>query len=305
MNVTIRQLRAFVAAAESGSFSAAARRLHVTPSALSLLVKELERVLGARLFERSTRNTRLCVAGTDFFPLAKKVLDDLARAVESAHELQHKRRGTVRIACTPLYASVLLPALIARYRERYPGIEVYVLDSLNQQALARVATGEADFGIAPQRPTPSGLEQQSLFKDRIVLICRPDHVLAKRSGVSWTRALREPFVSLTPDFTARLRADLLKHSSELVLEPAHHVSFLTTALGMVESGLGVTAQPAHAVRLVGSFGLVARKLTGPVVYRELSLFRVRDQALSAAATSFRDFLFERLQPAAAQTRLGL
>jgi DNA-binding transcriptional LysR family regulator len=296
VNVSLRQLRAFVAVAETGSFTAAGRRMHLTPSALSLLVKELEAATGVRLFERSTRHTTLTPAGDEFLPMARKVLDDLEQALASVQELQQKKRGIVRIACTPLYAAVLLPQLIARYRERYPAIEVLMLDSLNQTALQRVASGEADFGIAPQRPTPPELQQQALYKDRVCLFCTPEHPLAAGRTATWAQVLREPFVSLTQDFTARLQADLSRHSPALQLQPAHAVSLVTTALGMVRAGYGVTAQPASALPLAETFGLVTRKLSAPVVWRQLSLFTRRANALSPAAQSFREFVVEALKP---------
>lgn len=289
-NVTLRQLRAFIAIADSGGFAAAARRLHLTPSALSLLVKELEAVMKVRLFDRTTRSTVLSLAGSEFYPLARKLLADLALALESTQDLEQKKRGAVRIACTPLYASTTLPELILRYRRQYPAISVYLLDSLNQRALARVSSGEADLGIAPQRPAPPELVQESLFRDRIWLICRPDHALAARERVTWAQVLQQPFVSLTRDFTTRLQTDLFKHSESLVLDPTHEVSLITTALGMVQWGHGITAQPGRSLPLIAPFGLVARPITTPVVHRHLSLFYQRARALSPAAASFRDFL---------------
>ncbi|VWX59299.1 DNA-binding transcriptional regulator, LysR family [Burkholderiales bacterium 8X] len=289
-HVTLRQLRAFVAVAETGSFAAAARRMHVTPSALSLLVKELERGMAVRVFDRSTRSTTLSTAGGEFYPLARKLLDDLTLALAATQDLAQKKRGTVRIACTPLYASTTLPALIQQYRRLYPAITVYVLDSLNQQALGRVLSGEADLGIAPQRSTPPELVQERLLRDRLWFICPPDHPMAARESVRWAQVLKQPFVSLTPDFTQRLQADLFKHSASLVLQPAHEVSFITTAFGMVQSGHGVTAQPAKSLQLIEPFGLVARPLVAPVIHRELGLFVKRGLTLSPAARSFRDFL---------------
>lgn len=289
--MTLRQLRAFVMVADTGGFAAASRRLHLTPSALSLLIKEMESLLSVRLFDRTTRATALSQAGREFYPLAKKVLDDLASAVESMQDLEQKKRGTVRVACTPLYASTLLPELILRYREEFPAVKIYVLDSLNQPAVARVASGEADLGIAPQRPAPPELVQASLFKDRMTFICKPDHPLAAKKRVTWAQVLREPLISLTQDFTARLQADLFMHSRKLVLNPAHTVSFITTALGMVQWGHGITVQPASAVRLLAPFGLVSREIANPVVFRHLSLFYKQAYALSPAAQSFYDFLY--------------
>lgn len=86
-NVTLRQLRAFSAVAEAGSFAAAARRLHLTPSALSLLIKELEGAIKVRLFDRTTRSTNLSLAGSEFYPLARKVMADLTLALESTQDL--------------------------------------------------------------------------------------------------------------------------------------------------------------------------------------------------------------------------
>lgn len=291
-NVTLRQLRAFVAVADAGSFAAAARHLHLTPSALSLLIKELEGGMKVRLFDRTTRSTSLSLAGSEFYPLARKVMADLALALESTQDLAQKKRGTVRVACTPLYASTTLPRLVQRYRQQYPAIAVYLLDSLNQQALARVASGEADLGIVPQRPAPPELAQETLFRDRISLICPVDHPLAARSRITWAQVLREPFVSLTSDFTARLQADLLRHAQSLVLRPAHEVSFITTALGMVQCGHGITAQPERVLPLIEPFGLVSRPIVTPVVQRQVSLFYKRGQSLSPAAESFREFLYQ-------------
>src|ERR1700758_5555708 len=127
MNVSIRQLRALIAVAELGSFTDASRRLHVTQSALSLLVKDLEQALGVRLMDRGPRGATLTAAGADFLPLAAKVLEDLDAAVRSAAQLRDRRRGTVRVACTPLYASTLIPQVIAEFRTEYPQIEIRLL----------------------------------------------------------------------------------------------------------------------------------------------------------------------------------
>lgn len=292
MNVTLKQLRAFVSVAEAGSFTVAAERLRITQSGLSLLVKGLEDELGVRLFDRSTRATALSVAGADFHPLAVKVLEDLDAAITSTLQLQDKQRGSVRVACTMLYGAALIPEVIAAYRAKHPAIRVRVLDSLNEQVLERVARGEVDFGVAPQRSTPPEITQESLLHDRIDLVCPRNHELARRKHVTWKQALRFPFVSLTRDFTARLQADLFAASPALALEPAHEVAYTTTVLGMVKAGQGITALPTAALPLVSSFGLIAIPIHEPVVHREVSVFTRRGESLSPAAESLRDFLVD-------------
>src|SRR5690606_10853387 len=188
-----------------------------------------------------------------------------------------------------------LPELIRSYRRQYPAVAVYVLDSTYQQALTRVSSGEADLGIAPQRTAPPELKREDLFEDRLWLICRPDHRLADRKDVSWAQALEEPFVSLTRDFTTRLQLDLSKYSDKLVLCPAHEVSMITTVIGMVQQGFGVSAQPGRSLPLIEPFGLVAVPLVQPVIHRKLSLFYKREVQLSPAAQSFREFLYQEFQ----------
>lgn len=290
MNFTLKQLRAFVYVANAGSFTDAAKKLHVTQSALSLLVRELEKELGVHLLDRSTRQTTLSVAGADFYPFAVKVLDDLNAAVSSTLQLQEKQRGSVRLACTPLYAATLVPELLTAYRLSYPAVRVQILDSLNEQVLHAVANGEAELGIAPQRAAPPELLQEGLFDDAVVLVVPRGHKLCRQKRVTWEAALTFPFITLTQDFTARLQADLHAWSSSLVLQPTHSVSYLTTALGMVKNGHGVTALPSFALPLLEPFGLTAVRVEKPFVYRQVSLFSRRAQSLSPAAQSFRDFL---------------
>jgi DNA-binding transcriptional LysR family regulator len=292
MNITLKQLRAFTAVADAGGFTDAATRLYLTQSGLSLLVKELEAELGVRLFDRSTRRISLTVAGADFYPLALRVLEDLDSAVNSTLQLQDMKRGTLRIASTPLYSSGLMPEAMTEYHRRYPAIRVRLLDSLNEQALQRVARDEVDFAVAPTRPTSQDIEQQPLFRDRFELVCPEQHPLRNRAHVTWEQALEYPFVSLTADYTSRLQADLAAHSPSLVVRPQQEVAFLTTALAMVKCGHGITALPASAIPMITLFGLAPVAVAEPVVDRQVSFFQRRGKSLSPAAQSFRDFLVE-------------
>lgn len=289
MNVSIRQLRAFVAISELGSFTLAARRLHVTQSALSLLIRELERELSVRLMDRGPRGISLTVAGADFLPPAIKVIEDLEAAVNGAAELRERRRGFVRVTCTPLYASTFVPRVVDEFRARFPNIDIRLLDTLNQDVFRRLLIGEADLGIAPQRPTPPEIDETPLFVDRIDVICPREHELAKRKSVTWKQVLGFPFISLTRDFTVRLQADLSAGSSALALSPVHEVSYLTTAFALVKFGQGITAQPRASQPILASFGLVAVPTVQPIIYRQISLFTRHGNTVSPAADGFRQF----------------
>lgn len=294
MNLTLKQLRAFVAVSESGSFTAAARRLHVTASALSLTIKELESAVGTRLFERTTRQVRLAPAGREFLPSARQLVGDLARAVEGMRDYKLSARGVLRIAGSPTYSGTLVPQLVRQYRQRFPGIKVHVIDVMTEQVAARVAGGDADVGIAPERSVPYDVLQTQLFRDPLQLVCPMDHPLAARKSVKWSEVLRHPFISLSSDYAASMRADLAVHSESLSLEPAVYVNFITTAFGLVQAGEGITVQPSAALPLAAAYGLAVRPLREPAIQRRICLLRPRTRESSPAAESFCDFVTARI-----------
>ena len=120
MNVTFRQLRAFVHIAELGTFVDAARAVPVTASALSIVVAELENTLGFRVFDRTTRRVRLSAQGEEYLPYAQRVLQDLESAQRCAEALRNRKTGIVRIATSQLIAWTLMPAAFARSATKAP-----------------------------------------------------------------------------------------------------------------------------------------------------------------------------------------
>ena len=158
MNVTLRQLSAFVAVAETGSFTLAAERLFVTQSALSGLIKELESSLGLRLFDRSTRRLRLSDTGLELYPQVEKILHDLDGVVSEVGNLKALRRGKVRVAVPQLLACTLLPELMAGFRAQHPGVQLRLVDCAVESVMARVFSGEVDIGIGPERAANSDID---------------------------------------------------------------------------------------------------------------------------------------------------
>jgi DNA-binding transcriptional LysR family regulator len=290
-NLTLKQLRAFAAVAEENSFTVAAVRLHLSQSAVSLLIRELEEELGLKLLERTTRQVKLAPAGIDFYPHAERVLRDVDTATASAEHLRERKRGKVRIAATGLYAATLVPQALVVFQHEYPGIEVRIIDQLNEQVLASVLSETVDIGVAPQQRPPSAeIEQTALLLDRLYLICPMNHELSSRTSVTWKEALRFPFVTASHDYTVRLQMDLNSHSPDLVVNSLQQVSYFSTVLGMIKAGLGITALPAHTLPFTKAYGLTGIPLREPVVKRQVSLFTKKGQTLSPAAEAMVSFL---------------
>lgn len=293
MNVTLRQLRAFVAVARTGSFTLAAESLHVTQSALSGLIKELEQSLGMRLVDRSTRRIHLSDVGRDLFPLVDKILHDLDAVLGEVANLKTLKKGTVRVAAPQLMSCTLLPEVIAAFTARHPAIRILLADSPVENVASRVLSGEVDFGIGPERDTHSEIEAATLFELPFMAVAPAGHPLVQRASVRWADLADYPLISLGGEFAERLAADL--HTAARDLSADAKVSFMSTAFSMVSAGLGVTVCIPYAGSLVKLYRLKMRPLVDPVVTRRFFVLGRAGRSLSPAAQSFRDFLFEQIE----------
>lgn len=292
MTVTLRQLRAFVAVARTGSFTLAAESLFITQSALSGLIKEFESALGLRVIDRSTRRTRLSDVGRDLYPLVEKILNDLDRVMEEVEQRQALKTGVARVAAPQLMASTLLPEIVAAYAVARPAIRVKVVDCAVESVMSRVFSGEVDFGIGPEREPNSDIAATTLFRGPFMVVFPTGHPLGELEEISWRDVLRYPLTTLQGQFTERLALDLRAANRGLNFSPTHEVAFMSTALAMVNAGLGITVCISYAASLVQLYRLEMRPLRDPEVFRSFYVFTRQGRSLSPAAADFKTFLFD-------------
>ena len=292
MNPTLRQIRAFVALARTGSFTLAAQVLHVTQAALSGLIKEFELTLGVRVVDRSTRRIALTEMGRALYPLFSKMIDDLDGALLDIANHTQLKKGVVRVAAPQLMSCTLLPEVIAAYRAQYPDIHVRLVDCAVENVTVRVASGEVDFAIGPEREPSAGVDAAVLFEMPFVLVFPHGHPLDKREQATWSDLADYPFISLQGQFTERLLSDMHSALREVPLAPANEVTFMTTALAMVAAGLGVTVCLPYAEPLVRLHQLHMRQLHEPELTRRFFVYTREGRSPSPAAASFIAFLFK-------------
>jgi DNA-binding transcriptional LysR family regulator len=284
MNLTLRQLHAFIAVAELGSFTAAAGKLHLTQSALSVLVRELELQLGTRVFDRHTRRVLLTEAGAELLPRAARVLAELEQAVAEVGALRDKRRGRLRLAMPQLMASTLGARAIAAFHAQHPDVSIELHDTPTDQIVSTVLSGRVELAISVDVPAVEDIERRVLMRDRHWLVCPAGHRLAALPKVRWKDLKGEPFIAPTRDFM-RWLAPLLS-SAELMPQLAHTVAYVSTALGLAASGLGVTMVPTYGQPLARAWGLVCKPVVAPVFERDVQIYSNRGRSLSPAATAF-------------------
>ncbi len=292
MNVTLRQLRAFIAVAEAQHFTRAGERLGLSQSSVSTLVRELEENLGLRLFDRHTRMLRLTQAGAELLPLARRAMSDLDQVIGSANELSSLGRGRVSIAAASLQAALMLPRFIRLYCDEYPGVKVNVQDVTEHEVIDKVRAGEVDFGLGSAVATQQDIAARLLMTDEFVAVMPPDHPLARHSELVWRTLQEIPLIGPPPDNAVRAQLDLALAREGLSLTRQYEVALPLTILGMVEGGLGIAVMTSAMSRLANMLGLVTRKVTEPVIHREISLLFHVDRSLSPAAQNFRDLLLK-------------
>jgi DNA-binding transcriptional LysR family regulator len=295
MNVTLRQLRGFLALARTGSFTLAAESLYITQSALSGLIKELEQTMGVRLVDRSTRRVYLTEAGERLYPRLDNALDDLDGVLREVVDPQNLHSGLVRVAASQLLASTLLPELIAEYQTLHPTRRIKLVDTPVESVMARVFSGEVELGIGPEREPNSDITSSRLFEGPFMVALPKDHPLARHKRLRWSQLVACPVITLQGQFTERLLQDLRAVDPALVFTPATEVAYMATALSMVKAGLGVALCIPYAASLIRLYELQMIALTGPEVRRHFEVFTRRGRSLSPAAQDFLDFIGPRIR----------
>ena len=285
-SVTLRQLRAFVAVAQEQSITRAAQRLHLTASALSMLVSSLEAELAVRLFERTTRRVVLTEEGQALLPSVQMVFKDLDQAFDGLRQLSARRRGRFAVATSPLLAATLLPQLLSSFRLRFPGIEVDLLDLPVDGIAQAVREGRADFGVCTADQEVTGLLTTTLYQDRLMLACLADHPLAGRKEVRWSELAGEPMALLRHGIGLRTLVERGFAEAGEPLVPAFQVAHVSTAVGLVEAGLAVAILPSYALSRTRSPSVVAVPLTAPVMQRDIVALTDSQRELTGPCEAF-------------------
>ena len=295
MNVTVKHLRAFLAVAELSSFRRAADRLHVSQPALSAMIRDLEREVGLRLFDRTTRRVEIALAGREFLPNAAKMVDDLDTALQGLHDIAARVRGHVAVACSPLLASVMLPRIVERHVRKHPGIRISLIDARTDQIIDKVRSGEADLGIGTFSEGEPGINRERLMTDTLMLFASRSAGLARRRSVRWQDIASEPLIAMTRESGLRALVEMGFGSLGRPARPAYEVAQVTSAVALVEVGLGIAILPAIAWAFARDRQVVMRPLLDPRITRDISINRAAGRASTPAAEGFVQLLRERIR----------
>ncbi|MDR5837560.1 LysR family transcriptional regulator [Caballeronia sp. LZ034LL] len=296
MDLNLRDIRALVAVADTGSFTRAAQRLNLSQPALTVQIRRLEEAVGARLFDRNSRNVALTPTGRELLPLLRKSLNDMENVLRDARALGEGGSGTIRLACLPTFAASMLPELIIGMKREVPRVAFQIRDVVASAVNALVRSEEADIGLTGGEVADPLLEVLYAGVDRLVAVCPRGHALAKKRRIGPADLAREPLVLTAPGTSVRTVVDAALGATGDTLEIACEPTYMMTAVAMVRGGLGVTILPETAREVRAEPGLVVKAIDHPAFVRPVALIRKKGRTLPAVTERF----VERLRAAIAQ-----
>ncbi len=291
MNLKLRQLQGFAAAATHGSFSAAARELAMTQPAFSQLVRELETSLRIKLFERTTRRVELTEAGRRFLAMIQRPLDDLNDAYRFAREMAAGTRGRIVFASLPSVAFSLVTLALARFKALHPAITVRLIEEQDFNIAGKVLHREVDFGIGTLGASHKELAFRELLPDELVAVYPARHALALKRRITWRDLAAEALVLLPKQSSVRALAEHGFAAAGAAREPDYEVANMVTALSMVRAGLGITVMPRMVLAELNMKGLAAGRINAPRPVRTIGIITRDDRPLSPAAAAYVELLF--------------
>ncbi len=292
MNITTRQLAAFVHAARQRSFTRAAEHMHISQAGMSLMMRELEIQVGCRLFDRTTRSVALTPAGAALLPVAERALEELSSAVEELNRIGAQVRKTLRVGATPLVAAHVMPLVQQALKRLQPEVSLRILDSNVEELQRSVASGDLDCGVGPFSRTVSGIERELLFRFDLLYVCAARSGRAARThpvlpSLRWSDLREAPDLSLTPDNPIQeLIARELKRNGIPANRTPLTFNNIETVIGMASGGAGAAIIPSIALAMCWNNALEVARLTAPALNVGLYLITKRGRAVPAVLDQF-------------------
>ncbi len=286
-------VQAFISIADHSSFQRAADELHISQTAITRRLQNLEHHLGVKLIERTTRAVALTTTGNDFLPQARRLMGELSRALVEIVEYGKARRGDVCIACVPTAGIQFLPRIIQEYSDSFPDNRITILDHSSSAVAEAVVRREAELGINVAQTHHPDLIGARLLTDQFVLICRDDHPLANKKTLAWKQLASYPLIFAGEANANRDVLDQALGSSKVKLQLFYEVQRSSTALGLVAEGVAIAVVPRLAVQKGAYPRLRAVALVDPTISRSLVLLTRKAAHLSPAAQTLYDLIKRR------------
>jgi LysR family nitrogen assimilation transcriptional regulator len=295
----IRQLRYFTKVVENGSFSKAARQLHVAQPALSQHVRHMEEELGVALLHRGAQGVTPTEAGERLARHARRILAEFAEIADSVRGDALAPRGEVRFGMPGTVSELLAAPLIEAARERYPQVRIRVVEAMSGYILDWLKRGEVDLAMIYSTADPRGLAFHHALSEEICLFGAADAadaVLAAKEGLALAEAVRLPLVVPGPGHGLRQLIEDAAAATRVTIEPAIEIDSYGQIKKLVARGLGYGILPRMAVDREARAGIYRIwRLERPAITRKIYLAWSTERPLATAPRAIGQLAWEILR----------
>lgn len=286
MNITIRQLKVFVAAYQTRSFTLAGERMHMTQSAVSKICRELEDALEFQLFERSARTLIPVDGAAELYALALEILASVDVAERSVRSLKSLDRGRVHIAASPLImASLMAPAIQAFHAEN-PAVHLELYELTTDEGIDHVLSGKVDVALVSMAEAHPKLQRREVHRSSMWVACPADHPLAQEARVTLAALATYPHIGLREGYGFGRIVNQALAESDLRFSAVIGGGSLMSSLALCRYGAGIALIPGYVVSLARSLGLSAVPVDAAAIAHTLYLVSRVNTRLSLAAARF-------------------
>jgi len=289
MEVNTRQLRAFRLVAQHRNFTRAAEALFITPSGLSVLIRELESRVGFRLFVRTTRHVELTPHGQELLAVIERSLEELDTAIANIGGSARRSSQAVSLGVTPLVAANILPPAMREFRRQRPDLRIQLFDADLPTLGKMVETGQLDMSIGIFKAMP-GVRREPFFRFSLMVARAAKEGMVPRTTTSWSAMNGETLIALSAGHPHQQLIDRHLAQAGVQVQIASVVNLLDTQLALVEAGEGVAIIPSFGLPACRSRKVVMSQLINPVARFEFHLISSRGKQLPPGAEEFISYL---------------
>ena len=290
MDFSSRQLRAFLLVAQHRSFSRAAEALFITPSGLSVMIRELERQVGFRLFDRTSRHVDLTSHGSELLTAAQNCLEQFDTAVGHIGRSATQASRVLSVGATPLVAADVLPQAIKEFRKHRPDLRIHLFDGDHPTLIQRVQNGKLDVALGAFFEGAPDIRRVPFFRFSLMAIRAGDDPAFRPTSITWAALRAETLISMPLANPTQQLIDRCLSKAGAAFQNRVAVNYLDTVIALVESGEGIAVVPSFALPIRRDRKVIFSQLTNPVVNLDFHQISNRGRKLPVGAADFTSFL---------------
>jgi len=289
MEVSTRQLRAFRLAAQHHNFARAAEALFITPSGLSVLIKELESRVGFRLFDRTTRHVALTPHGRELLVVIQRSLQELDAAIANVGRSARRDHQSISLGTTPLVAANILPPAIREFRKQRPDVQIQLFDADLPTLIQMVEAGKLDMSLGIFKAMPD-VRREPFFRFSLMVARAAKDDILPRKTTTWSALEGETLISLSPGHPHQQLIDKHLAQAGVKVQIGSSVNLLDTQIALVEAEEGIAVIPSFGMPACRNRKVVMSQLINPVVRFDFHMISRRGRELPPGAEEFTSFL---------------